>query len=146
MERQFEQLERLIEREQALLAQLPTPQPRPETLQRVKAAVRAEAARLGSRAAPGWTPPRWVGIAAAVLLAVGLSGAFWGSSTRVEPPFDARQQLAAWADAVADSNDRFGFLLDDGWMLESAGGENGEAIEGLLDSLETSFEHIGGTL
>lgn len=146
MKPQLKQLGHLVEREAKLLGGLPPAEPRPEVLARVKAAVRAEAARLGGATPAVWRLPRWAGIAAAVLLAVGLSGVFTGPMRPAGPADGGVESLNLWADAVGDSNDRLSSLLDDGWLLEG-GGRDGESVEGLLDSLDTSFEQLyAGTM
>lgn len=146
MKLQLKQLERLVEHEAKLLADLPPVEPRPEVLVRVKAAVRAEAARLGGATPAIWRLPRWTGIAAAVLLAVGLSGPFTGPLRPAEPADGGVESMNLWADAVGDSNDRLSSLLDDGWLLEG-GGRDGESVEGLLDNLDASFEQLySGTM
>ena len=70
---ELDKLERLVERQMDLLADLPAEEaPRSARLARVQAAVRAEAARRGQRTTIFPVLPRWATTAAAVLLAVGL--------------------------------------------------------------------------
>ena len=137
MQEQLAQLERLVEQEAELLGNLSTPAPRPEVVDRVRQAVRAEAARLGGSRRTWMVTPRWVGAAAAVVLALGLQGVFSGSRTP-----DAGELFDVWAEAVDDSSEQFTLLLDDDWMLAGDDGETGAQVEGLLDSLDSAFEQL----
>jgi hypothetical protein len=143
MPRKLEHLERLVEREMGLLTRLPTARPSAELVARIKAAVQAEATRVSHPVAKSLALPRWAAIAAALFLAVALSGVFSGALRSGEQPVDAAELLALWGDAVDHSNDRLSFLLDEGWMLEGAGSENGQPMDEFLDSLDATFEQLG---
>ncbi len=143
MTRELEQFERLVEREMALLRELPSPAVRPEVLNRIHNAVGEEAGRSGRTSIGVHMLPRWAAIAAAILMAVGLSGVMTGPFKSGEQPADAAELLAALNQAVASSSDRAAYLLEGGWALEEAGTENGEAIEGVLDGVESSFNQLG---
>jgi hypothetical protein len=143
MTHELRQFERVVDREMALLRELPTLTPRPGVLDRVKTAVRTEAGRASWSIAGFHTLPRWAAVAAAILMAVGLSGVLTGPFTSGEQPADAAELLAVWNHAVATSSDRAAFLLDGGWVLEDVGTENGEAIDGVLDGVESSFNQLG---
>ena len=143
MKNRTEQLEGLVERELQVLSELRTPAPRPEILARVKNAVRSEVGGLNRSRAGLYMLPRWAAVAAAVVLAVGLSGVFEGSIKSGEQPADAAELLAVWTDAVGKSSDQITFLLADGWIVEDAAGENGEPMDRLLESLDASLEQLG---
>jgi anti-sigma-K factor RskA len=136
-----------VERELEILAGLPTPAPRPEVLQRVQTAVRAEAARLHRRAALRRELPRWLGVAAAAVLAVGLNSVLMRSPAPAPLPSDGSELLDAWSDALSDaledSSDRFHFLLADGWLAGDQMEQSGDALEGLFESFDTSLEQLG---
>ena len=142
---ELDKLERLVERQMDLLADLPPEEaPRPAHLARVEAAVRAEAARQGRRTTAFPVLPRWATVAAAVLLAVGLTGVFTRSSGSAWPRVGDAELLAVWTEAVGQSSDTVTFLLDNGWMLNGADVEDGEQteVDGCRESLEQSFEQF----
>jgi len=141
---ELDKLERLIERELEVLAGLPAPTPSPEAAQRVKSAVRAEAIRLGRPSQRFSVLPRWAAVAAAILLAAGLSGVLTGSPKPGEQLADAAELLALWSDTVGRSSDRLSFLLEDGWLLEQPVRESPKALDRVLDTLDASFEQLGG--
>ncbi len=129
------ELELTLEREMALLHSLPAPPlPRPEFVARLKLAVAAEAVRVGAPAGGGVR--RWMGIAAALVLAVGL-GRFLSQS----PPSGPEPELVdAWVVAVEQSGAALNQWLNDGWIVE--GRESPAQAEDWLDSLERSFEQF----
>lgn len=142
---ELDKLERLVERQMDLLADVPAEEaPRSAHLARVQAAVRAEAARHGWRTATFPVLPRWATVAASVLLAVGLTGVFTRSPTSVWPRVGDAELLAVWTEVVGQSSDAVTFLLDNGWMLNGVDVEDDEQteVDGFLDSLEQSFEQF----
>lgn len=138
----IDKLEQTVERQMDLLDNLPVEPPRPECVARVKAAVVAEAARLGVLTSASRTP-RWLSVAAALLLAVGLSGVFMSQSARLGQPASDVELFEMWAAAVDESSDTLAFLLEEGWVLNGAGAESDESeLEDFLHSLEESFEQF----
>ncbi|MFH1748929.1 MAG: hypothetical protein ABIG44_18000 [Planctomycetota bacterium] len=146
MSEPLENLERQVEGEMGLLAPLPDHlEPRAEQLTALKAAVIREARNLGGLPKAARVLPRWVGMAAAVMLAVGLSGFLTRGPLTSNLALDDEELLSAWTEAVGRSSDRLTFLLDDGWLINGAADyDDGETTEfdGLLESLEQSFEHF----
>jgi hypothetical protein len=152
MEGQFEQQEREVDRRIADLATLlDGPLPRPEHIAAVKNAVDREARRLRrrQRRLVGLRP--WIGAAAAVALAVGLSLPF-DSATRpalLAPYENPAVAFNDWVNALDESGRQFTSLLGDNWLLEASGsggdenGDVGEPLDSLKESLE-SFEIIIG--
>jgi hypothetical protein len=143
MNQKLEELERLVKQEMGLLAQLPAPDPGADAVGRVQDAVRAEAARLRPPRERVWVLPRWAAVAAAALLAVGLSDVFRGSLSPTGNTGDTRNALDVWAEAIQDSSDRMAYLLDYGWLVDSGTSEGSEPLQGLLESLDTSFKELG---
>ncbi|MGD8453520.1 MAG: hypothetical protein PVJ57_17035 [Phycisphaerae bacterium] len=141
MTRPLSELERLVEREMDVLAELPAAPPSPDALRRTHALVRDEALRLGAPARRRPEVVRWLGTAASVLLAIGLGGVLSRSPTPSTPLPD-EDLLDVWAEAVSDTSDRLAFLTDDGWMLEAAGDANGDS-DTYIELLDASFDQLG---
>ena len=138
----MDKLEQTVERQMNLLDNLPAEPLRSECVAQVKAAVVAEAARLRVLTSASRTP-RWLSVAAALLLAVGLSGVFKSQSARLGQPAGDVELLEMWAAAVDESSDTLAFLLEEGWVLNGTGTESDESeLEDLLRSLEESFEQF----
>jgi hypothetical protein len=145
MNPQLEQLERQIGRQLAeLTPDLDAPAPRPECIAQLKVRVDAEARRLRRRQRRLVAARPWIGVAAAVLLAIGLSlpPAAGPGELVIGPVQDADAAFVGWLDALDQSEERFAALLEEDWLLNGsvpAGEENGEGIDP-LDSLEQSLE------
>jgi hypothetical protein len=109
---------------------------------RIKAAVVAEAARLGAPVRAWRAVPRWLSIAATLLLAVGLTQVFKGGRLLSGSPAEGIELLEMWASAVDESNNTLMFLLDEGWVLNGVKTEADEEteVEDFLESLEQTFE------
>jgi hypothetical protein len=141
----LDNLERTVERDMELLHALPAELPSPACLDRVKAAVVAEAARV-SRAHRRLRIIRASLAAAAVLvLAVGASTLWPRPHRPVEPDADAL--LNQWAAALDESSSRVAALVDEGWVRSEPGGGGDEETEldDLLRSLDqslTRFEEL----
>lgn len=140
MSADLNKLEQDLKREMALLRELPLGAPRAECLARVKAAVLAESARVLRRR----RVLRFVrvgGIAAAVaLVAVGWT-VFRPRAT--EPAVtDADAVLAEWAAAFDESNSRLTNLAEYGWAHGELGRDEDAELDGLLQSLDQSFERF----
>jgi hypothetical protein len=141
----LDNLERTVERDMELLRALSAELPSPACLDRLKAAVVAEAARV-SRAHRRLRIIRASLAAAAVLvLAVG-AGTLWPRPPRpVEPDADAL--LNQWAAALDESSSRVAALVEEGWARgDSGGGTDQDAeLDDLLRSLDqslTRFEEL----
>ncbi len=146
MDREFKRLEREIDRGLAALTPyLRAPPPPPGLTADIKAAASAEAQRLRWRQRRLIALRPMVGVAAALLLVVGLSlprgsGLSEGVFALGESP---EAVFSGWVDALGASGEQFTRLLEEGWVSESrfgpAGEENGEDGDP-LDSLEESLE------
>jgi hypothetical protein len=141
----LDNLERTVERDMELLRALSAELPNPACLDRVKAAVVAEAARV-SRSGRRLRIIRASLTAAAVLvLAVG-AWTLWPRPPRpVEPDADAL--LNQWAAALDESSSRVAALVDEGWPHGDAGGgtDQDAELDDLLRSLDqslTRFEEL----
>lgn len=140
MNGEVDKLERTVERELELLGELPLVAPRRECLERVKAAVAAEAVRVArAYRTPGGLRVG-IGVAAALLLAVGLA-------TRPPQPdrpaaLDAEATLRAWAAAWDESSSRLTSLLDEGWNGGVFGPDADAELDDLFRSLDQSFDRF----
>jgi len=145
MNEQLRKLEKLVERELALLDELPTTEPEARVVARVKAAVRSEVARQRGPLPARWHVPHWVGIAAAVLLSIGLLDGLRLSPTPAArgTTIDAAAQVDLLVGALDDAGDRFAYLLNDGWLVETVGEEYSAPVDGLLESFDEAFEQFG---
>jgi len=152
MDREFERQERESDRQLTALARyLRAPTPRPKLIVDIKEAMSAEAQRLRRRQRRLVALRPLVGVAAALLLAVGLS--LPRGSGLSEQMFSVGespgQVFADWVDALGESREQFTRLLDAAWFPEGFGPgdeENGagrDPLDTLEESLE-SFEQIIG--
>jgi hypothetical protein len=137
----LDNLVRTVEREARLLAGLPAVQPAPECLARVRAAVLAEAERLGSRPRRTRVAPPWLASAAALLLAVGLSGVLRHSTPWFGAGTMDTDLVAVWVDAVDESRETLAALLDEGWMVSASGADvdYDSQIDDILDGFKEFF-------
>lgn len=145
MNEQLRKLEKLVERELTLLDELPPTEPEARVVARVKAAVRSEAARQRGPLPARWHVPQWIGIAAAVLLSIGLLDGLRLSPAPVSPgtTIDAAAQVDLLVGALDDAGDRFAYLLNDGWLVETVGEEYSAPVDGLLESFDEAYEQFG---
>jgi hypothetical protein len=145
MNAEFEQQERKIDRGLAALAtNLRAPAPRPERIADIKEAVSTEARRLQRRQRRLVALRPLVGVAAALLLLVGLNvpgGSGW-SGQLFAPGEDPEAVFAGWVDALGESREQFTRLFEADWLPESPGpgAEQNGAGRDPLDSLEESLE------
>jgi hypothetical protein len=134
---QTRELDRLIQR---TLAHLDSDAPPPALTQRVRAAVEREAAGYARlrRSAGRWRGA--VGIAAAVLLAVGLQLAGRDHGGNATAPSD---RLDDWIDASADSGERVSRLYGSAAALPDDA-PDGPSEDDWLDSLDDSLARFAG--
>jgi hypothetical protein len=147
MNTDFRRQEREIDRGlAALAASFRAPAPRPQSVAAIKAAMSAEAQRLRRRQRRLVTLRPLVGVAAALVLAVGLS--LPRGSPLSADVFAAGENPEAffvgWLDALGASGEQFTRLLEEDWFIERlgpAGEENGEGGD-RFDSLEESLQSL----
>ena len=145
MNAEFRQRERELDRQLAAIApHLDAPAPGEECIAHLRQAVDQEAQRLGRRRKLLVRARPWLGAAAALLLAVGLS--LPTETGTHAPPVAAGdnpdEAFTNWVDALGESGEQFTRLLDDNWLLNASGtdgGENGEVVDP-FDSLEESLQ------
>ncbi len=140
---ELDNLEREVEREMALLRSLPAEPLDRACVDRVTAAVVAEAARIGrTRRRRAWVRVS-LGAAAAVLLALGVRQMWPRTSATLSAP-DADAQLQQWAAALDESDDRVAALAAEGWSRGDTGNqsEEDEELEELFHSVDQSLLHF----
>jgi hypothetical protein len=127
-------LEDAVERDMALLRDLPPAQPPAVAVARVQAAVRRAAAQPARSRRLAWRYRAGLGVAAAAALAV----AFWprGSSlpTPAIPSADPELTVSEWTAAFEASDLRWSGLID-----TAQPGEAGEDVDDLLRGLDQSL-------
>lgn len=141
MTESLHELEQRVEREMALLRNLPPAEPDLRCLGSVQAAVVGEGRRVMRRRRMRgmmWTA---VGAAAAILMAISLSTTSGGSGMSAS---DAEAALTEWTVAVDESTDRLTTLLDGGWIRSDSGtgAEDDGELDDLLRSLDQSLERF----
>ncbi|MCK4342503.1 MAG: hypothetical protein KAY37_12360 [Phycisphaerae bacterium] len=138
----MDKLERTVEREMGLLRELPPVSPRRECVGRIKAAVAREAARAARYHRTLRVLRSGIGVAAAIMLAVGL--ATMSGLPRPVGWLSSEATLDEWAAAWDESSRRVTSLLDGGWIGDGFGNGLGEDVEldDLFDSLDQSFGHF----
>lgn len=125
------------------------PTPAPDTLERVRRAVRAEARRAGAVRKLSWPMRAALGVAAAAALALVLTApplVRMDHAPIIVLQDDPAALLADWSDALDDSQELFSRLLeDDPWLLTDPAedADPADAIDALDESLER-FEEILG--
>ncbi len=139
---QFDELNDAVKRDLHLLDPLPAAQPSSDQVARWQQAVRLEAGRL--RHQRGWfrVGRAAAGIAAAVLLVLGLSR--WDGTSVATGADDPAAALADWTAALDESSSRMANLLEGGWIGDSFGEGDDEAseLEALFESFDASIEEL----
>ncbi len=131
-------LEQAIERDMALLRDLPPVAPRPETVARVQAAVRRAAVQRPQPHRFAWLYRTGLGVAAAAALTL----AFWphqpAASQRMTPAVDPDTTVQEWTAAFDASDLRWSRLMD-----SSAPTDASEDVDDLLRGLDQSLNDFG---
>ncbi len=139
MSSEMDNLERTVEREMELLRDLPAVSPRRECVERIQAAVVAEAARVTRHRRAMRLAQAGLGVAAALVLAFGLST--MRPQHRTVGGMGPEAALDEWAMAWDESSGRVTRLLDGGWISGDFGnrGDDEGEFEDLFDSLDQSL-------
>lgn len=139
MNADLDKLEQTVEQEMTLLRGLPPVAPRAECLARVKAAVVAESIWVARR-----RRVLRLGGMGGVAAAVGLLVFGWTAHVRSAErgTADADAVVAGWAVAVDESNSRLTSLIEYGWTHGEFGRDEDAELDGLLQSLDQSFEEF----
>ncbi len=139
MSRNLEHLERRVERGMSLLTG-DGASPRAGALDRVRRAMLEEAHRLtGEPARVLWRPARGWTAAAAILLALGLTGQF-ASVEPAPPAVDPEAALSDWAVAMDRATHVVVSLHEDPWLPDDLHEPREEDAERTLNEAWESFE------
>ena len=134
------ELQDAVEQEMSLLHGLPPARPTPGALGRTRAAVHAEALRLRARARRLARLETCGGLAAAVLLAIGL---FTHTPARhVEPANDPESVWTDFGDAWEQTSDQLAGLVHEGWTDAATRGSDEIDLDDALDSIDATFERL----
>jgi hypothetical protein len=143
----LEELESALDRQMGGLAvHLRAPDPSPECLARVTAAIGQEAGRLRRQARRLRTIRGWLGVAAAILLVIVLDRLPASAPTADFAAADPVEWLSDWTAAVEASSERVTMLLTDEWWSNGWQTDEDEeqALDELLDSLDQSRSMLLG--
>jgi hypothetical protein len=137
----LEKLGEAVEREMLVLHGLPPSKPRPECLALVKATVLAESVRVVRRRHV-LRLARIGGVAAAAAFLVA-GWTFFHERPARHTVTDADAQVTQWAAALDESDRSLTRLTEYGWTHGEFSRDEDAESEGLLQSLDQSFEHFG---
>jgi hypothetical protein len=140
MSSEFDNLSRAIERDARLLDVLPEVAPSATGLERVRAAVAAEARDIGLRRRRFAALRLWGGVAAALLLAVGLT--WMQPATSGFNGSDPDELVGEWAEAWEESTQSLTGLLDGGWIYGDFGEDDETLLDDYFDSLDQSLQKL----
>jgi hypothetical protein len=137
----LEKLGETVEREMSALHGLPPTAPRAECLARVKAAALTESVRVVRRRHM-LRFARIGGVAAAAACLI-VGWTFFHERPSARPVTDADALVTQWAAALDESDRSLTRLAEYGWTHGEFSRDEDADSEGLLQSLDQSFEHFG---